>query len=250
MIRRLTISIFLILAFWQILALSGCVNPLFMATPMEALEKGIELTRDGRLPRDLLSTLVRVLIGVGISVAIGIPFGIAIGSTGRAFKYFETIIDYFRSIPPVIVFPLMLLVFDVSEKARVAVIIFGCLTVMLLNASLGVRHCHPLRKQYARLIGARNAFLLFRIILPESLPQIFVGLRTSMSLGIIIAVVTEMLIGVEWGIGTRASNAQIADDTPTLYAAIVCIGLLGIVLNYGLEYIERKTCHWQSHAED
>ena len=139
MLRTIAALLVLVLL-WQLLSLTGWLNPLFMASPAETWKAGAQLARDGALHKDVLHTLYRALAGVGVSVGVGIPLGIAVGYSERAFRYVEGVIDFFRSIPPVIVFPLALLIFGIGEGGRVAVVIFGCSTVMLLNVSLGVRN--------------------------------------------------------------------------------------------------------------
>jgi NitT/TauT family transport system permease protein len=79
----------------------------------------------------------------------------------------------------------------------------------------------------------------------ESLPTIVVGIRTAVSLSVIIVVVTEMLVGAKYGLGVRAAAAQSTSATPTLYAAMLVVGLIGLVLNVLLVGLERRIGRWK-----
>ncbi len=82
------------------------------------------------------------------------------------------------------------------------------------------------------------------VTLWESLPQTFVGLRSGVSLALVIVIVAEMFIGSTDGLGQRVINAQMIFDMPTMYAAIFAAGALGYGLNLMFLLIERSFVHW------
>jgi NitT/TauT family transport system permease protein len=81
--------------------------------------------------------------------------------------------------------------------------------------------------------------------LPEAAPQIFLGMRTGISLALILVVVSEMLIGSNRGLGRVIADMRYTDDTPRLYAALIVAGAIGFFFNILISFIERQLVHWR-----
>jgi ABC-type nitrate/sulfonate/bicarbonate transport system permease component len=85
---------------------------------------------------------------------------------------------------------------------------------------------------------------VLKIIFPSALPKIFAGVRLSLSLSLILMVFSELLPGTANGIGFELTDAQSRSDLPTMWAAIVLLGILGYVLNSLLLAVERRVLAW------
>jgi NitT/TauT family transport system permease protein len=94
------------------------------------------------------------------------------------------------------------------------------------------------------MYGATNYQQFTKVILPETLPQVFVGLRTAVSIALILVVVTEMFIGTTLGLGYRIYNDQLMYKTSEMYALILLVGIIGYVLNQCFALAEKKLVHW------
>lgn len=243
---RLLLGLAGLLAAWAAVAWTGWVNPMFLATPGEAWRAGESMAAEGRLSADFAATLKRVGMGVGLACALGLPLGFLLGYYRRAYGVLEGAFDFLRSIPPIVVYPLAILMLDVHDASRVAVVVFGCVTVLVMQVAAGVAMVPPARLESVRLMGASSWALMRHVILPETLPHVFVALRTVCSLGLIIVVVTEMLAGAPEGLGARVVNAQMSYRTDELYAEIVLIGMLGFGVNHVLAGLERRVVHWKA----
>jgi ABC-type nitrate/sulfonate/bicarbonate transport system permease component len=243
--KRCGISFLIMVAIWELPAASGLINPMFLPTPMETLTEGIRLLSEKKILLDLVCSLYRILLGVLLAFVVGAPLGVLIGYFGRIYGYIESMLDFFRSIPPVLVFPLSLLVFGIGDESRIAVIFFGCVLIIILNSSMGVMHSRDIRVKVAKTMGAAWYQIIFRVVLFDALPQICIGIRVALSMGVVIGIVTEMLVGTQHGLGTRAVYAQTAYATPELYFIIILVGALGFIINNLLIVLERKTIHWK-----
>ena len=95
-------------------------------------------------------------------------------------------------------------------------------------------------------MGASKRQVFQWITFWESLPQTFIGLRSSISICLVIIVVLEMFVGTTIGIGKRIIDAQIVYNITEMYAMIIIAGVLGYLLNYVLLLAERKIIHWKS----
>jgi ABC-type nitrate/sulfonate/bicarbonate transport system permease component len=145
--------------------------------------------------------------------------------------------DFARSIPPVVLLPVFLLAFGWNDQARVATIASACLRIMALPSRRAPR---SIRRDVLDLAGASRARALLWTEPWESLGPLAVGLRTSASMAILVAVVTEMVAGADRGIGTRVIAGQIAGDTTAFTHAVLAIGVVGWVINIALRKLEAR----------
>lgn len=242
-IKKLIVLSILVML-WNGLALSGIVNSMFLPSPLETLREGAAIFHERRIIFDTLSTFYRVFMGLAASFVIGIPAGILLGYYARLFDLLEWALDFFRSIPPILAFPLSLLIFGAGDQARVAVIFFGCVSIVILNSALGVIHSPGIRVHTAKIMGASWFQVLSRVVVFDALKQIFIGVRTALSMGIIIGIVTEMLVGARYGLGSRIIYAQTSYATAEMYVIILLVGLMGFFLNKLMVIMEKRIVHW------
>ena len=149
-----------------------------------------------------------------IAAVIAIPLGIVLGSSERLYRSLEFVIDFFRSTPASAMFPLFLVLFGVGDETKISVAAFGAMLVILFNVAYGVMNARKTRLLAAKVMGASRLRMLFDVMLLESLPQTFVGLRNGVSLALVIIVVAEMFIGSQDGLGHSVFEAQQLFDMP------------------------------------
>ena len=243
--KKHIVSLIFLITLWHILSNSHWVNPMFLPTPFETLEEGARLIMEKKIFIDIVCSFRRIFYGVLLAILAGVPVGLVFGYYGRVYPYLEGVLDFFRSIPPILTFPLALLIFGTGDESRTAVIFFGCVTILILNAALGVQNSPKLRIRAAKMMGAGWHQIFLRVVVFDELPQIFAGIRISLSMGVIIGIVTEMLVGVKYGLGSRAVYAQASYNTPELFFIIILVGLLGLMVNKLLILLENRVIHWK-----
>ena len=235
--------ILLILA-WIIVAKLHIVNPFFLPDPFTVIKKLFELLLSGAIVGDLTSTLIRVLLAFIIALVIGLPIGLLLGSSEKVYRSVEFIIDFFRSTPATAIFPLFLLIFGIEDNSKIAIAAFSSALIIIFNTAYGVMHSKKSRVLAARIMGATKIQVFRWILFWESLPQTFIGLRSAISLSLVIIVVTEMFIGTNSGLGKKIIDSQITYEVPTMYAIILLTGIVGYLLNLVFLSIEKRFLHW------
>jgi sulfonate transport system permease protein len=198
----------------------------------------------GPLGFDFVMTVYRTALSTVIAAVIAIPLGILLGAAERLYRALEFVIDFFRSTPASAMFPLFQVLFGAGDETKIAVAAFGAMLVILFNVAYGVMNARKTRLLAAKVMGASKLRVLFDVMLLESLPQTFVGLRNGVSLALVIIVVAEMFIGSQDGLGHSVFEAQQLFDMPRMYAAIFAAGALGYGLNLFFLSIERQFVHW------
>jgi NitT/TauT family transport system permease protein len=231
-------------ALWSLVALRQWVDPVLLPSPWKTSEAFWQGMRNGALGFDFVKTVYRTAASTVIAAVIAIPLGIVLGSSERLYRSLEFVIDFFRSTPASAMFPLFLVLFGVGDETKISVAAFGAVLVILFNVAYGVMNARKTRLLAAKVMGASRLRVLFDVMLLESLPQTFVGLRNGVSLALVIIVVAEMFIGSQDGLGHSVFEAQQMFEMPRMYAAIFAAGALGYGLNLFFLVIERRFVHW------
>jgi len=248
MIKRRTdllvplIGVAVMLALWYLAVRTRVIDPVLLPLPTDtarAAWKGL----NGKLGSDFLITLERTALAIALAAAIGIPIGLILGASEKFYRSLEFVVDFFRSTPATAIFPLFLLLFGVDDKTKVYVATFAASLAIIFNVAYGVMNARKTRLLAAWLMGARRHQILL-VILLESFPQTFIGLRTGVSLALIVVIVAEMFIGSKDGLGNSIFEAQQLFEMPAMYAAIFASGALGYGLNLLFRLIEKRVVHW------
>jgi len=233
-----------LLAVWSVVTWRQWVDPVLLPSPLSTFRALWTGMKGGALGFDFVKTVYRTAASIAVAAVIAIPLGILLGSAERLYRALEFVIDFFRSTPASAMFPLFLVLFGVGDETKISVAAFGAILVILFNVAYGVMNARKTRLLAAKVMGASRLRVLYDVMLLESLPQTFVGLRNGVSLALVIIVVAEMFIGSQDGLGHSVFEAQQLFEMPRMYAAIFAAGALGYGLNLMFLLIERRFVHW------
>jgi len=163
----------------------------------------------------------------------------------RNVGYISPVFDFFRSIPPLVIYPLLLISIGPSDASRIGTAVFGSTTLFLLIIVQGLSQKDRLRVSFFRTRGASVLTLFKDIIFYEALPFIMTACRAASSLALIVIVVTEMLMGGQNGLGARVQQVQITSNIPDLFCTIIIIGFVGVILNKMFNWLEKRLVFWK-----
>jgi len=229
--------------FWQIAPSLGWTNPAVLPTLssiLSALWGGIN---GGPLLNDLAISLQRAGIAFGAAVIVGIPLGLFMGQVRLIERSLDPILQLFRQTSALALYPVFILLLGLGETSKIFVIFWATLFPILLATIGGVKQVDPKLIEMARVYGAKPLTIFRRVVLPASLPQIFVGLRLSATTSLLLLIAAEM-IGANSGVGFQVMNAQYNFQIPLMFAAILLLALLGLSANFGLELLQARLCRW------
>jgi len=229
---------------WDLVVRLGFIKPILLPTPADTIAALITGLAGGPLLTDFAMTVWRTVQAFVIAAAIGVPLGVLLGSNEKAYRSVEFLIDFFRSTPSSALIPLFLLIFGVSDVNKVAIAAFGALLIVVFNSAYGVMNARKQRVMAARVMGASRWQIFKDVLVWESLQPSFVGLRSAVSMALVIVIVAEMFIGSDTGLGHRIIDAQQVLNVKSMYAAILAAGALGYALNILFLIAERRIVHW------
>lgn len=193
---------------------------------------------------NLLPSLARMGGGLGVALVLGVVLGLALGRSRRFFEYVDPVLQFARVIPPPTLVPVFVVLLHLGPAMQVTSIVAGAVWPILLNTAEGARSVDPALLDTARVFRLSAPARLGYVIMPSALPKLFAGLRLSLSLSLILMVFSELLPGTANGIGFELTDAQSRSDLPTVWAAIVLLGILGYVLNTLLLVLEGRVVHY------
>ena len=225
---------------WWALALSGFDIP----APPEVLKRYGELIADGTLAADIVASLTRVLAGFVLGVALAVPVGFLMGWYGPVRGLVEPWIQFFRTIPPLAIIPLAIVLMGIGETPKIFVIFLASFLACVIATFQGVVNVDKTLINAARVLGANDRVIFARVVVPASTPFILVGMRVGLGSSWATLVAAE-LIAAQQGLGYRMQSAQLYYDLPTIFVGLITIGVLGLLMDRLLLLAETKLTSWQ-----
>jgi ABC-type nitrate/sulfonate/bicarbonate transport system permease component len=190
-----------------------------------------------------LPTLGRALLGFALGSVWGIALGTAIGLS-RVFRYSTSwVVEFLRALPASAVLPLFILVLGGTDWMRVAFIAYGLSLYLLINAAGGVGSVDQTLIMMGRSFRLSRGAIIWRIVLPAALPQIYAGLRIATNSSIILAILSELFVASN-GIGYQIRLTGSNFNYQGMWAWILLLSLFGLLFNLTVGAVERRLLGW------
>lgn len=215
-------------------------NPsLYWPSPVDIAGQFPETWLQGRIREDVVPSILRLAAGYGLALGIGIPAGMLIGTSRRLRLFVEPVRDLLRAIPPTVLVPVVMIFAGIDDGSKVIVIFWGCFWSIVLNSTEGVRGVDEVHVDTSRAYRVHRARFVARVLLPSAAPQIVVGARQALSIGIIMTVISEMFAASN-GIGFNIIQFQRSFAITEMWTGMVVLGALGVTLNFAFRFVERR----------
>lgn len=231
----------LVLVIWYLLTAGGTS---FYFPPLgEVLQRFSELWIFDRVPADVVPSLVNLMAGLGISVLIAIPLGLFLGLSRSVYAVLDPVLSFAWALPKLALLPAFVAIAGIGVPMKVSFIVAGTVWPILLGTIDGVRAVDPTLKDLMRSYHLSRRHVLFNVYLPAAGPQIFAGIRTALSIGLVLVIVGEMLVSSN-GLGFFVLQAQQSYSMLDMWAGALVVGLLGYLLNLIFTLVERRVLSW------
>lgn len=235
---------------WQIIAMSGLTPPQFLPTPLEVIEKFVQLMQTPfagfTLQEHLLSSLMRFGLGFGLAALIAIPLGLMMGWFAWLDDIVSPLFEAVRFVAPIAWVPFAALWFGTGIGGPTLIIFSGAFPPCLINAYRGAKQAETRHIEAARMLGVSNFKMITEVLLPSSIPSIVAGLRVSAGLGWQSLVGAELIVASS-GIGYLMTKGQSSINTPIVMSGMLAIGVVGVVIDVILRRIEAHIRRGHGH---
>ena len=205
-----------------------------------SVAKGLgQLAHKHVLWADIGDSLRRVALGYGLAAIVGIPLGLTLGWYPALNQVVNPVIQILRPISPVAWIPVAIVLFGVGDLPAVFLIFLSAFFPILVACVSSVSNVPAIFRRAGRNFGLSPSELLSRVVFPAALPQILIGLRIALGVSWLVVVAAEM-IAVDSGLGYLVIDSRNAGKRYDLVvAAMLVIGLIGLVLDLGFRRLER-----------
>ncbi|MBP1154225.1 MULTISPECIES: ABC transporter permease [unclassified Paenibacillus] len=238
-----------ILIVWEMCSALKLIDPVSFPKVSLIFTSWVESLTSGELLKQLMPSLGRIFSGFGFAVTVAVPLGLLMGSVPFVYRLLEPITEFVRPIPSSAYIPIAILFLGIGNEMKVFVVFLSCLFPVLLNTYGGVRGVDPVLIDTGRTFGVHRLKALWQIVLPASLPSILTGMRISLGIALIVAVVAEMITGNS-GIGYFILDMQRVFRVPEMFAGIFTLGIIGYLINFFFLKIEGHFLRWRGTANE
>ncbi|HEU4849656.1 MAG TPA: ABC transporter permease [Terrimesophilobacter sp.] len=238
-------GILLFLLAWELTPRLGIVQERFLPPASTVLQTLVDYLGQPAFWGDVGETMLAWTIGLGVSVVSAVILGLLIGSSSFLSKATYTTIEFLRPIPSVALIPLAVLLLGVKIESSLLLIIYASFWQVLLQVLYGVADVDPVADNTARSYGLGLFARARYVVWPTVLPYLMTGIRLASAVALILAITAELVIGSP-GLGYQIALTQSGGAVPEMYALIVATGVIGIIINLVMRFLERKLLSWHS----
>ena len=215
----------------------------------------------------LLMTLLRLVMGFSLALLTAVPLGFWAGRSRVVDRVLYPIVQISRPVNPVVLLPIVTVLFGLSSVASVVagpidawrydvwdqvqlamlfILWWGAFFPVFMSTVHGVRSVRTAYLETMALLGATDAQLLRKMLLPHALPSIAQGMRIAMGVSWLVLLAAEIFPGTRSGIGYMLCTACKTSDYQYTFAAVIVIGIVGLLIDVLFQRIERRASHWQA----
>lgn len=240
----------IVVLLWQAISMAGVFPSFALPSPVAVWQSFVEIAHNGyggqSLVSDILISCFRIVIGFVGAIAIGVPIGLLMSRNKIIFDIIDPLLQFVRPVPPLAYIPLLVVWFGIGELPKAILILVGTIPVIIIGTMSGVKSTPPLRIAVARTLGATNAQIFRKIVLPSAMPEIFTAMRVGIGVAWTCLVAAE-LIAASSGLGWLVQFAGQALQVAVVIVGIVIIGVIGYAMELVIRKLENWVVPWRGH---
>lgn len=241
---RASLGIVVLLGAWVLGSAAGLIDPRILPSPWAAVQTGIDLTGNGRLPENLLTSLQRAALGL----AIGVVGAVILALTSGLSRLGESLIDgpmnIKRAVPTLAFIPLAIVWLGIGEGMKVTLIVFSVMVPIYINTHASLRGLDRRYQELALTLNLTKREFIGRVALPGALPGFFTGLRLAVTSAWTSLVVVEQ-INATSGIGFLMNQARLYGRIDIIVVGLVVYAILGVGSDLLVRIAERRALTWR-----
>jgi sulfonate transport system permease protein len=234
----------LIVILWELITVTGMVGAGLVPSPVQVWSAFWQQLTTDQLWLDIYMSSQRVFLGLACGIALAIPVAFALGWYRGARRLIDPLINFFRSLPPIALIPLVIVYFGIGELAKVVMLFYAAFFSGVIVMYEGIVQTNPLFVRVARSFGATDGEIFWRVIVPLSVPHVLTALRVALGVCWATLVASE-LIAAQRGLGAVIENASNYFQLDTIYMGIICIGLIALIMDSCLRAVSGRLVRWQ-----
>ena len=234
-----------LISLWAGVCAMQWVSPVFLPSPSATWNALLTGIAKGELVQLTAGTVERMVYGWALASLAGIALGALIGTSAALRAWLAPTLELMRPLPASAIVPVAITFVGLSPAMVLVVITFGAVWPVLLATVHGFASIEPRLHEVGRVLRLSRTAFIFKIGLPNALPDALAGMRLSLTIALILAIVGEMLASQQ-GLGTAILQAARSFRAADLFAGVVLLGLIGLVSNALLTTAEQRVLRWKT----
>lgn len=242
---RAIVSIAIVAALWQILAVYVVRNDLVFAPLTAIVARAWTLAQTGALWTNIRVSGTEFLLGYVSAIALGAALGLALALKPGFQRYVGPWIGALYATPMIALAPIFVVTMGIGIYSKIVIIFIEGFFPVAVNTSLGVRSTSEDLIEAGRAFGASRSQLIRTVLLPNAFPSILAGMRIAVARGLAGVLISE-IFGSEAGVGNMIWFSAESYDMPTLFTGVFILAGSSILLMWLLARVEARVAHWRT----
>jgi sulfonate transport system permease protein len=234
----------LLVGLWQLLSMTGAFDPRTVPPPTRVLRAGYQLIANGSLQEHLSTSLLRVGYGLVFGIALGLVLALIAGLSRVGENFVDANMEVLNAIPNFALVPLLIVWFGISEVPKILLITLAVAVSIYINTFSAIRSVDAGLVEAARSFGAGRTELIYRVILPGSLPGFLVGLRLGLTASWLALIFAET-INAKKGLGRMMTDAREYFQVDVVFVLIAVYAALGLLSILTIRFLEARLLTWR-----
>jgi len=232
-----------VLVLWQLLSWTGALAADVIPSPAAIGVSLLGVLGGPEFWQALGLTLLSWALGLLVSICLAVPVGLLLGASEFGYRSCRFTIDFLRTIPPVALVPLALLLYGATMQMKLVLVVLGAVWPLLLQSMYGVHQVDLVARETARSYRLGRWLRTAFVIVPSAAPFVFTGVRIAATMALLLTIGAEVIGGAP-GLGAAMTLAQTASNIPRLFALVTASAVLGVLINTVLALVERRVLSW------
>lgn len=242
------VTVIAIFAAWFGVTEADLVDVQLLPKPISVWNAFIDISQNGykgyTLWQHIGTSMYRLLVSFILAIIVGVPLGLLSGSSEKVRAVIGPIIEFYRPLPPLAYYTLLVLWLGIDNESKVALLFLACFAPIYIQCASAVMRVKNDYVNSALTLGANQKQIFMKVIFPSCLPDIFVGIRTALGVGYTTLVSAEM-VAASSGIGWLVLDASNYLRCDIIFMGIIIMGITGLILNGLILFIEDKAVPWK-----
>lgn len=230
-----------VVALWWLATIVFSIEKLLVPSPKDVFDSFT--AQSGYLLEQTWVTLLETVEGFAVAVVVGIPIAMLIAGSRLLEKMIYPLLLAVNAVPKIAIAPILVVWMGFGQLPKVVMVFLLCFFPVVISTAVGLKSTPSELTELVRSYDAGHMQAFFKVRFPYALPQVMVGLKTAISLAVIGAVIAEF-VGADSGLGFVIVQSGSSANTPLAFAAMVLLGIISIVLFYGLVALEKVLLPW------
>jgi ABC-type nitrate/sulfonate/bicarbonate transport system permease component len=240
-------SIILLAVAWEWGARMHFVSDFLLPSLSSVLTRLFQDVVSGEILTGLGLTMVRTFAGFTLAAVAGIVIGVTIARFRFIRWFFDPVVSIGNPLPKIAFLPIFILWFGVFDWSKIAMVAFSSVFPVVVATWAATESVDKYLIWSAESLGVSRRQLLWQIVLPSAMPEVFTGLQIALPISLIVVIICEMTMGGQ-GLGGSMMTSMRFADSPGVFSGIVAIAIVGSILVKLMELLRARLLVWHQES--